>query len=111
MILIKLYVEGGICAERVKVENKTDWPDYVFNTSYDLRPLSEVETFINENSHLPEVPSEKEINENGIDLAQMDATLLKKIEELTLYTIEQQKQIELLMRELKNLSTKINSDD
>lgn len=107
----KLYVGNGIRTEKVKVDNRSAWPDYVFNSSYDLMPLSEVETFINENSHLPQVPSEAEINENGIDLAQMDATLLKKIEELTLYTIEQEKQIELLTKELKSLLNKINENE
>ena len=62
-----------------------DWPDYVFNSTYQLRPLAEVEAFIKTNSHLPEIPSAEEVANEGIDLAEMDASLLKKIEELTLY--------------------------
>lgn len=99
----KLYVKKGIRTEKVKVDNIGAWPDYVFDTSYDLKTLNEVEQFINQNSHLPEVPSETEINKNGIDVAQMDAILLRKIEELTLYTIEQQKQIDYLTKQIEVL--------
>ncbi|WP_425098152.1 hypothetical protein [Tropicibacter sp. S64] len=64
-------------------------PDYVFGPGYDLRPLSEVKAFIDENSHLPEVPSAAQIKADGLDMTQMQMTLLKKVEELTLYTLEQ----------------------
>ena len=65
--------------------------NYVFKKDYVLTPLSEVETFIAANSHLPNVPSEAEVKENGINMAEMDAVLLRKIEELTLYLIQLQK--------------------
>ena len=77
------------------------WPDYVFSSDYQLMPLHEVEQFVKENRHLPEVPSEKELKENGLDVVEMDALLLKKIEELTLYVIELEKQINGLKTEMK----------
>ncbi|MDR0941221.1 MAG: hypothetical protein LBM68_03225 [Bacteroidales bacterium] len=72
------------------------WFDHVFASNYKLRPLSDVEQFIKTNSHLPEIPSAVEVNENGFSLVDMQAKLLMKIEELTLYMIDQQKAIEAL---------------
>lgn len=89
----KLAVEGTIGAREIKVESGA-WSDFVFETDYELKPLKEVETFIAENKHLPEIPSEAEVLENGINLGEMDAKLLQKIEELTLYLIEQNKKLE-----------------
>lgn len=86
------------------------WPDYVFEPEFKLRPLSEVEAFVNENRHLPEVPSAKEVEANGIDLGNMDATLLKKVEELTLYMIEMNKKIEKLEEENKQLKELVKKD-
>jgi hypothetical protein len=68
-------------------------PDYVFQDDYDLMPLSAVQTFIDENSHLPSVPSAAMVRENGLDLTAMQLTLLKKVEELTLYTLAQEEKI------------------
>jgi hypothetical protein len=109
----RLYVEDGIRAERVKVDLKTDWSDYVFEPDYDLPSLTSVEQFIITNKHLPNVPSAAEVKENGIDVAQMDEILLRKVEELTLYTIEQQKLIveqqkilELLQQQVAELKSK-----
>lgn len=68
-------------------------PDYVFADEYVLRPLAEVQAFIDTNSHLPEVPSEADIKANGVNMTEMQMTLLKKVEELTLYTIEQEELI------------------
>ncbi len=90
----KLAVNGGVIAEEIVVKLYANWPDYVFGEKYALKPLAEVEEFIQENNHLPNVPSEKEVKDKGINLGEMDAILLQKIEELTLYTIEQQKLIE-----------------
>jgi hypothetical protein len=93
----KLYVEGGIRTEEVLVDVKQgNWCDYVFEPNYRLRPLSEVEAFINQNKHLPEVPSAVEVETNGVKLGEMDAILLKKVEELTLYVIELEKKIKSL---------------
>jgi len=87
-----INANGTIRSKKVKVE-ATDWPDYVFEPNFQLRPLHELESYIKVNKHLPEVPSAQEVEKDGLDLGQMDATLLKKIEELTLYTIEQEKKI------------------
>ncbi len=69
------------------------WFDHVFDKNYNLRPISEVEKYINENHHLPEIPSQQEVNENGYNLGDMQGKLLMKIEELTLYIIELEKRI------------------
>ncbi len=102
----KLYVEKGILAEKVKVSTTANWPDYVFEKNYSLMPLKEVENYITANNHLPEVPSAEVIAKDGLDLGKMDATLLKKVEELTLYLIEQNKKIEMLQSELTILKSK-----
>ncbi len=96
----KLYVETGILTEKIKVAtvNGGNWSDFVFADNYELKSLNDVQNFIAQNKHLPDVPSACEVEENGYDLTKMDATLLQKIEELTLYIIQQQKEIE----ELKN---------
>ena len=89
----KLYVEGGIRTERVKVDvaNLNGWADYVFEEDYVLMPIEELEAFIKEHKHLPGVPSAKQVVEEGIDLAEMAKVLLEKIEELTLRVIEIEK--------------------
>lgn len=69
------------------------WPYYVFDAGYRLRDLNEVETFINENGHLPEVPSAKQITEEGLSIGEMNHILLKKVEELTLYIIGLEKRL------------------
>jgi hypothetical protein len=98
----KLYVEQGILTEKVKVAVATSpaWADYVFATDYNLKPLSEVEAFIKENKHLPNVPSADELVKEGLDLGKMQATQMEKIEELTLYIIEMKKEIEMLKNQI-----------
>lgn len=93
-----LYVKNGIKTEKIKVEIATNngWADYVFNDSYNLMPLTELEKFIKQNKHLPEVPGECEAIENGIELKEMNILLLKKVEELTLHIIELDKRIKQL---------------
>ncbi|HPB20231.1 MAG TPA: hypothetical protein PLC00_05610 [Bacteroidales bacterium] len=71
--------------------------------SYNLMPLKELEQYILKNKHLPDVPNQDEISKNGIDVYEMNAVLLKKLEELTLYVIEQQKQIVELENQIKNI--------
>ncbi|GAB3717960.1 hypothetical protein GCM10027592_60510 [Spirosoma flavus] len=92
----KLFVEEGILTEKVKVavKNTSEWSDYVFADTYHLKGLSEVEQYVKINKHLPGVPSAEEVVNQGIDVAKMDATLLEKIEELTLYSIQQEKKAE-----------------
>ncbi|WP_199562620.1 hypothetical protein [Pedobacter chinensis] len=91
----KLSVKGKIRAQEVKVE-ASNWPDYVFEEGYKAETLKELESYIKENKHLPEIPSAKEMEENGIELGEMNKLLLKKIEELTLHLIEKDKEITAL---------------
>jgi hypothetical protein len=100
----KLSVKGKLRAEEIEVYLSSSWADFVFEDNYKLRNLKEVEEFIINNKHLPDVPSEQEVKENGINLGEMDKILLQKIEELTLYTIEQQKEIERLKQEMGNIT-------
>ncbi len=93
----KLAVEGTIAARRVKVTQET-WPDYVFRQDYQLLSLFQVEQYIKENQHLPEIPSAAEVKKEGLDLGEMNQKLLQKVEELTLYLIEQQKTIDVLQK-------------
>ena len=103
-----LSVNGKIAAKEVKVTiNPTEWSDFVFKEDYKLRNLSEVEKFIKKNNHLPEIPSEKEVYKDGIELGAMQAKLLQKIEELTLYTIEQQKTIDSFKLKFEEMESKI----
>lgn len=103
----KLIVKGKIKAEELRLSTK-DWPDYVFDSKYKLRSLSEVEKFIQQNKHLPDVPSEAHVVEEGVSVVEMQGKLLQKIEELTLYMIDQHKQIEELKKENKILKLQID---
>ena len=102
-----LYVADGIRTEAVQIDAETNWPDYVFANDYQLSSLSEVEAFIKQNKHLPNVPSAKEVNEKGINVVEMDATLLRKIEELTLHTISQQKHIKKQQKHISDLQKEV----
>ena len=92
----KLAVNGKAICEEMKIKLQNNWPDYVFNDNYQLRTLSEVDQFIQTNKHLPDMPSALEVQENGINVGEMNARLVKKVEELTLYLISLQKEIEQL---------------
>jgi hypothetical protein len=96
----KLSVNGNIRSKEVVVE--TGWADYVFDETYPLRPLSEVADFIRLNKHLPNIPSAKEIEQNGLSLGETQKKMMEKIEELTLYIIELKKE----MDELRKISGK-----
>lgn len=105
----RLFVEKGILTEKLKVALKTstDWADYVFANNYQLKPLAEVESFVKANKHLPDVPSAQElVNDGGIDVGQMLAKQMQKIEELTLYMIDLQKQNDALKSKIEALETK-----
>ena len=98
----KLSVDGTILAKEVRVSvNASDWPDYVFEKTYNLPDFSGLEAYIKENKHLPDIPGGAEIERQGIDLGEMNKVLLKKVEELTLYAIEKDKQIRELATEGK----------
>ncbi len=102
----KLAVEGTIGARELVVETGT-WSDFVFEEDYNLPTLQEVEAHIKEKGHLPDIPSEKEVMENGISVGEMNAKLLQKIEELTLYVIEQQKTMIKQQQEIDELRQKM----
>jgi len=103
----KFFVKSGIKTEKIKVEiaSANGWADYVFEKNYKLMSLGDLEKYIIKNKHLPEVPTTKEAIANGIELKAMNILLLKKVEELTLYLIEQNKKIEKL-EQLINLTDK-----
>ena len=92
----QLAVDGKLVARSIYVTLNCYWADYVFETNYQLPKLEDVETFYKANKHLPEIPTSKEVEDRGIDVAEMNALLLKKVEELTLYVVEQQKEINKL---------------
>jgi hypothetical protein len=96
-----LAVNGKIRAKEIRVD--TDWADFVFEEHYRLPTLQEVEGYIQEKGHLKDIPSAQEVAENGISLGEMDAKLLQKIEELTLYMIEQNAKTEQLLEKVKEL--------
>jgi hypothetical protein len=104
-----LNVAGTIKATEIKVEAKT--ADFVFEEDYQLKSLEEVEQFVQENKHLPDIPSAKQMEEDGVGLAEMNKLLLQKVEELTLYVIDQKKKIEALEatnREIDDLKMKLD---
>lgn len=100
-----LTVKGKIHAQEVIVDLAVP-ADYVFKPTYKLMPLPEVEQFVNTNSHLPEVPSANEITKNGLSMGEMQNKLLHKVEELTLYAIQQNKKIETLEKRINELQAK-----
>ena len=89
-------VDGKLICEEVRVELSASWPDYVFAKEYELMPLSELKKSITANSHLPGIPPAKEIEAEGFELGKMNAKLLEKIEELTLYVIKLQEEVDAL---------------
>lgn len=99
----QLSVHGKIICTEAWVRPVANWPDYVFGKDYDLPSLSYVEQYIHSNSHLPGVPSAAEIEENNLNLGEMNAILLKKIEEMTLYMIDANKKIEQMQSEIASL--------
>jgi hypothetical protein len=98
-----LDVYGVLQAKEVRI-SETGWADFVFNDDYRLKPLSEVNTFIKENKRLPEIPSASEVKESeGVNLGEMQIKLLQKIEELTLYLIQQENTIQELKSKIEKL--------
>ncbi|TKG87808.1 hypothetical protein EYV94_27940 [Puteibacter caeruleilacunae] len=102
-----LDVNGTMRAKEVKV-NLNEGPDYVFEDDYDLKSLEEVDQFVKERKHLPDVPSAKQMEKEGIGLAEMNKLLLQKVEELTLYTIKQEKEIAGLKSDRKEFIQRLN---
>lgn len=93
-----LFVKGGILTEEVRVQ--TGWADYVFDSDYQLSPLKEVEQYIQANGHLPNVPSEEQVLAQGLEIGEITKIQQEKIEELTLYLIDLQKQLDELKLKL-----------
>src|SRR5205085_650054 len=95
----RLTVKGDIHTREVRVDVAGGvGPDYVFEKNYDLLSLTELETYINQNKHLPEVPSAKEMEKDGLNLKEINLILLKKVEELTLHLIDKDRQVRLLIQ-------------
>jgi len=96
----KLSVDGKIICEELRVDLSTGWPDYVFGKDYKLMSLKELDTFIQTNGHLPNIPDAEEIQESGLEVGEMQRLMMEKIEELSLYIIQQQKEIEELKKQI-----------
>jgi hypothetical protein len=102
-----LSVAGTIHSKEVKVD-LTGWPDYVFKSKYRLLPLNEVKAYIDQNNHLPDMPSGEKIEKDGLNLGEINKLLVKKVEELTLYLIEKDKELKGQNERLKKLEQKIS---
>ena len=103
----KLTVKGRVHAEEVKVDLSVPGPDYVFKEGYNLKSLEEVQNYIKEHGHLPNIPSAKEMEVDGIQLGEMNMKLLEKIEELTLYIISMKKELKRLDRQNESLHNQL----
>ncbi len=99
-------VDGKMICEEIRVELKANWPDYVFNDDHKLPGLASIEKFIRINKHLPGIPSALQVKKEGFELGDMNKRLLEKIEELTLYLIDQDKKIIILQTQLQQMQKK-----
>jgi hypothetical protein len=97
----RFAVDGKIVAQSIYLTLNCGWADYVFASDYKLPKLEDVEAYYKTNKHLPEIPSSSEVEENGIDVAEMNKLLLKKVEELTIYVVEQKKELEKMKQEIQ----------
>ena len=102
-----LHVFGNIYTHEVRVQLSIPAPDYVFEKNYDLMQLNDLQKYLEVNKHLPEVPSAKEMETDGVSLSEMNMLLLKKVEELTLYVIEQQKAIDAQNEQIRKLGERL----
>jgi len=103
----KFAVNGSVIATSVTVKLNSAWPDYVFKKEYQLPTLTEVKDYIDKNHHLPDMPSEKEVADNGLNLGEMNKLLVKKVEELTLYLINNQKQLNQQQEQIDRLQAQV----
>jgi hypothetical protein len=104
----QLAVNGNAIFNKVVVKPYPNWPDYVFDSAYQLRPLAKVDQYIKANHHLPEIPSADSVEKAGMDVGANQAALLKKIEELTLYVIEQNKLIQQQTVEIQDQAARLD---
>lgn len=107
MIGFKLAVDGNIRTREIRVDQDS-WPDYVFKEDYQLRTLDEIKQYIEENDHLPNIPSAKEVEANGMELGKMDRLLLENVEELTLFAIQMNENYRELLLVNEELREEIN---
>jgi hypothetical protein len=106
----KLSVNGRLAAEEVLVLMRADWPDYVFGSKYPLMPLGQLENFIQRNKHLPGIPSAAEVQQKGgVEIGEMQRKMMEKIEELTLYILQQQKKMEAQQKRIESLEKKASA--
>jgi hypothetical protein len=103
-----LAVNGSAIFTSARVKAYANWPDFVFDAGYRLTPLDSLSGFIQTHHHLPDLPCADSVRAHGIDLGETDAALLKKIEELTLYVLEQQKTLEAQQTQIKRLEQSID---
>lgn len=106
----KLAVHGKIISEELKVQLQAQWPDYVFAENYNLLTLEEVQKYIKDQGHLPNIPSAKEVGKNGLEVGEMNRLLLEKIEELTLYILKQEQKIKKMNNKLNGLINQPKSE-
>ena len=107
--LLQLESDGLLRSRKIKVD-QNNWAEYVFDMEYSLMPLKELEEYISTHKHLPRVPSQQTVLSEGVDLGEMNVILLEKIEELTLYVIEQNKEMESLKEDLENFKSLVTDD-
>ena len=107
----KLNVLGGMLIDSIRMAPSANWADYVFADEYQLMPLNELGNFITTNKHLPNIPTAAAVAVNGIELGEINAKLLEKVEELTLYILHQQKNIEHQQEELEMLKSRLDKMD
>ncbi len=107
----KLIVGGKVAAKGMRIDPAGQWPDYVFEESYQLMSLEEVEAYLEDEKHLPGVPSAGQVASEGVDVGVMNAVLLEKVEEITLHLIRQQKEIEALKQQNADLREKLEALD
>jgi len=105
----KLAVAGNAIAEQMTVKLQADWPDYIFKKDYTLMPLGDLKTYIDKNHHLPEIPSAADVEKDGLNLGEMNKQLVKKVEELTLYLIEKDKELTDQKEILKRMEKRLES--
>lgn len=106
----ELSVNGQVVCEELLVENSVDWPDYVFEESYRLRPLAEVEWHIKEKKHLPGIPTAAEVKRDGLPIGEMQKRMMEKIEELTLYVIAQDKRLAAQEAQIRHLQLQLTEE-
>ncbi|MFI5163410.1 MAG: hypothetical protein ACHQHN_19175 [Sphingobacteriales bacterium] len=105
----KLAVNGSAIATSMTVKLYANWPDYVFKKDYQLPKLTDIKTYIDANHRLPDMPSEQQIAKDGLNLGEMNKLLVKKVEELTLYLIDQQKVNQSLQMEIDELKKAVSN--